>query len=970
MKFGFIQRLLAALLACLPLLGQTGSVRGQVTDESGALVPAATVTLNGASGLVQTTVASSDGTYLFTGLVPGNYTVQASAPDLALPQAAKITLKAGSQTLNLQLNVVAAQQQVKVEDNGGPTVSTEASNNASAVIMRGADLDALSDNPDDLAVDLQALAGPSAGPNAGAILIDGFSGGQLPPKDAIREIRISQNPFSPEYDKLGFGRIEIFTKPGSDKLRGSVGYNFANDFWNSRNPYAALKAPFHLNEFSGNLSGSLNRRTSFYLNIQKEMVDNGSVINAVVLDPVTLTAVPYTGAYLANLDRTVLNPRIDYQINANHTLVFRYSFNRDDIQNLGVGAFNLPSRGYHGDNRAQTVQVTETAAFGASVINETRLQYFRPTALTTANAPGAALQVQSSFNGGGAQVGHSTETVNSYEIQNYTSIVRGRHAWKFGVRARETVETSVAPQNFGGTFNFAGGLGPQLDANNNPVLDSSGQPAMVNIESIERYRRTLLFQQQNLPAAEIRALGGGATQFSINAGNAMISGRQFDVGVFAGDDWKVRTGLTMSVGLRYEAQTNIYDRRDFAPRIGVAWAPGAGSGRAKPKSVIRAGFGMFYDRFALGNTLNAQRYNGSVQQQYIVASPDFFPTVPDLASLVGRLPPSNIQQVSAAVRAPYLMQSALGYERQLPGNSTLAVTYADTHGLHALRSQVLLGGPAPVFQLESAGLYNQNQLMVTVNSKVNQNVSLTGSYVYNRATSNTDGGGTFPANPYSMAGEYAPAALDIAHRVSLSGTITAKWGIRFNPMLTANTGPPFDITVGHDLYGDTLFNGRPGVMTSPGKAGLVATPYGLLDPNPTPGEPLLPRNYGRGPGQIMLNMRVGRTFAFGPPREPTAAAASAAGGGAGGANRGAPASPFSTGAGGGLSSVAGPVSRRFGLTISMQIRNLTNHNNPGPIIGNIASPLFGQANQPAGVGSGFSESANNRRLELQTRFTF
>jgi hypothetical protein len=243
--------------------------------------------------------------------------------------------------------------------------------------------------------------------------------------------------------------------------------------------------------------------------------------------------------------------------------------------------------------------------------------------------------------------------------------------------------------------------------------------------------------------------------------------------------------------------------------------------------------------------------------------------------------------------------------------------------------------------------------------------------MYNHAMSNADGLGTFPANPYSMEGEYGPAATDMRHRVSLGGTITPRWGISFNPMLTANSGPPFDITAGQDLYGDSLFNGRPGIATDPGRPGVVATKYGLLDPNPTPGQKLLPRNFGRGPGQITLNMRVGRTFAFGAPREGAAASSGGPGGGGpggGGGNRGAPASPFSMGGGG--PGGAAPVNRRYSLTISMQIRNLTNHNNPGPIIGNITSPLFGQANQPAGAGGLFSESANNRRLELQTRFTF
>jgi hypothetical protein len=885
--------------------------------------------------------------------------------------------------------VAATLQEVKVDESAAPAVSTDAANNAGAIVLRGTDLDALSDNPDDLAADLQALAGPAAGPNGGSIFIDGFSGGQLPPKESIREIRINQNPFSPEYDKLGFGRIEIFTKPGSDKFRGSFGYNFANDKWNSRNAYADRKAPFHLNELSGTLSGPLNQRASFNFSVQREWIDNGNVINAVILDPQTLTPSRFTDSPISSWSRTIVSPRVDYQLSPNHTLVVRYAFNCADIQNAGVGSTNLVSRGYHSENPSQTLQLTETAVLGAKAINETRFQYFRPSTTITANTPGASIQVLGAFNGGGSQVGRTTNTQNTYEFQNYTSILRGTHAWRFGVRLRGATETSVAPQNFGGTFTFGGGLAPQLDANSQPVLNAAGQPVLVNIDSIERYRRTLLFQQQKLPAAQIRTFGGGATQFSINAGEPRISASQVDVGAFAGDDWKVRPNFTLSLGVRYETQTNIHDWRDFAPRIGLAWAPGAKSGKSRPKSVIRAGFGMFYDRFGLGSTLTAQRYNGVVQQQYLIANPDFYPNVAAVSSLPGPLPASTIQQISASLRAPYIMQSALGFERQLPLNTTIAVTYANSHGLHLLRSQDVnaplpgtynpqipssglfpMGKSGQVFLMESAGLYNQNQVIVNVNAKVNRDISLTGSYMYNRASSNTDGLGTFPANPYTLAGEYGPAATDMHHRVSLSGTITAKWGIRFNPLVTANTGPPFDITVGHDLYGDSMFNGRPGIATDATKPGVVATRYGLLDPNPAPGDKLLARNFGRGPGQIMLNMRVGRTFAFGGRRE--GATAPQSGGGGGGGNRNNPTGPFATAAAGPQGGATVVTNRRYNLTISMQMRNITNHNNPGPIIGNVTSPLFGQANQPAGSGGGggFSESANNRRLELQMRFTF
>jgi hypothetical protein len=970
-------------------------LHGQVSDESGAVVPGATVKLNSPSGPSRTTTAAGDGKYTFVDIPPGTYTVQASAPGLLLLQPAQVVIGTVPETLNLLLNVVAEKQEVSVEESAGPAVSTEAAANASAVVFRGSDLDALSDNPDDLAADLRALAGPAAGPNGGAIYIDGFSGGDLPPKNSIREVRINQNPFSPEYDRLGYGRIEIFTKPGTEKFRADLGYNFATDQWNSRNPYATEKAPFHLHELREAMSGPLGKRASFNLSLTREWVDNGNAVNTVVLDPHTLGAIAFTATPLAELRRTGATPRVDYQLSAKHTLSVRYSYNRDIVRNAGVGGFNLVEYGYHNDARSQSIQVTETAVLSANVVNESRFQYFRPVTSSQANTPGYSIQVLDAFNGGGNPLVRYRETQNNYEFQNYSSILRGNHTWRFGVRLRGTTEANASPQNYNGTFTFGGGVAPVLGPDNRPLFDPAGEPLLTSISSIESYRRTLLFQQSGLPAAQIRQLGGGATQFSISTGNPVITGGQLDLGAFAGDDWKIRPNVTLSLGLRYETQTNIRDRRDFAVRTGVAWAPSVG-GKSRPKSVIRAGFGVFYDRFSLGNILTAERYNGVVQQQYVVGNPDFFPgpagTLPSPLSLGGPVPPSTIYQISSTLRAPYLMQSAVSFERQLPFNTTAAITFANSHGLHMLQSQDInaplpgtydpsvpnsgvypLGRPGLVVLMESGGLYNQNQLILNIDSRVNRNISLTGSYTYNHAMSNTDGLGTYSAKPYSMEGEYGPAATDMRHRVSLGGTVITKWGIRFNPLLTANSGPPFNITVGRDLYGDTLFNGRPGIATDPGKPGVVATSYGLLDPNPTADQKLLPRNFGRGPGQIMLNMRIGRTFTFGSAREGAGpslggAPASTSGGGPSGGAAG-PSGPFSTGGrsqGGGSA-----LSRRYNLTISMQIRNLTNHNNPGPIIGNIASPLFGQANQPAGSGNSvFSESANNRRLELQMRLTF
>ena len=966
-------------------------MRGQITDESGAVIPSAKVTLNGPARLVKTTITLVDGSYSFVGLTPGDYIVQASAPELGLPQPVQIALKSGPQTLNLQLKVASTAQQVTVEANSGPTVSTDAASNASALVLRGADLDSLSDNPDDLQADLQALAGPAAGPGGGAIFIDGFSGGQLPSKESIREIRINSNPFSPEFDKLGYGRIEIFTKPGTDKFHGTVYDNFGDSFWNSRNPYAQQKAPFILKEYGGSVSGPLNKHASFFLDVRRDSIDNGAIINGITLNPETFAIVnPYTNVFRIPQRRVSLSPRVDYQLNPNNTLIFRYGFLRSDVQDAGIGSFNLVERGYHVQNTEQHVQISETAVLGSSAVNETRFQFMQIESSTIANSMSPAILVAGSFNGGGAQIGHSFNTEKDFEFQNYTSIARGMHSVKFGARIRGAMVDNASPQNFTGTFNFGGGPGPELDANNQPVLDASGQPVIQTIQSIEQYRRTLLFQQIGLPPAQIRALGGGATQFSINGGNPAISGSQVDVGIFAGDDWHARSNLTLSLGLRYETQTNIHDWRDVAPRIGLAWAPGASAKNSRPKTVVRAGFGTFYDRFSLLNTLAAERYNGIVQQQYVVTNPDFFPMIPTIASLAGFQSTRTVQEISSALRAPYILQSAVGIERQLPFNTTVTFTYANSHGLHLLRSRDInapflgtynpslqgsgvfpLGNTNPLFLTESSGLYNQNQLISSVNSRVTKNISLFSYYMFNYARSNTDGLSTFPANPYSSAGEYGPASTDVRHHFSVSGSITTKWNFRFNPYLVMDSGPPFDITAGRDLYGDTLFNGRPGIATGPNKPGLIATKYGLLDPNPTPDEKILPRNFGRGPGQISMNLRVGKTIAFGPSIERAEATWTGPGSGAGRRDTGG---AFGMGAAGPASTV---VNHRFNLSISMSVRNLLNHNNPGPITGAITSPLFGLANQAASGGGGggpggggFTESANNRRLELQLRLSF
>jgi hypothetical protein len=287
--------------------------------------------------------------------------------------------------------------------------------------------------------------------------------------------------------------------------------------------------------------------------------------------------------------------------------------------------------------------------------------------------------------------------------------------------------------------------------------------------------------------------------------------------------------------------------------------------------------------------------------------------------------------------------------------------------------------------MQSTGLFNQYQLITNVRSQVTSNISMNGFYMYGRAYSNTDGLNTIPGNPYSSAGEYGPSMLDVRNRGLIAGSIATKWGIRLSPFITMSTGAPFNITTGTDPFGTTLFTSRPGLTTDASIPGVIATPYGLLDPNPylpdgqvKPGEEIIPRNFGRSPGNISINLRVSKTFGFGAARERSANGNGGGGGGGGrGPGGGGPRGPGGGGRGG-FGGFGGPgfgpgdatTNRRYNLTLSVQARNLLNHVNPGPVNGILTSPLFGESNTlAAGVGA-FAEPGNNRRLELQARFTF
>ncbi|MDQ2713191.1 MAG: carboxypeptidase-like regulatory domain-containing protein, partial [Acidobacteriota bacterium] len=337
MNFRSIRVLLAGLLLIGTLGAQTpagrptssspGVVRGTVKDGTGGVIPGAKVTLTDADNATQTATTGADGTYVLRGVAPGTYSI--SAAYTGLQQQAPLAISVVSAqptTANIVMTVQTQKQEVTVSDTSTNTVSTEAANNASALVLKPEDLDALPDDPDDLEADLTALAGPSAGPGGNQIYIDGFTGGRLPPKESIREIRINSNPFSAEFDKLGYGRIQIFTKPGSDKFHGQGYYNISDGVWNSRNPFLSVNPPFRTQLFGGNVSGPLGKHASFFIDTERRNIDDNGIITATIPTPDFLNHYSYQNFYSTPQRRTTVSPRVDYQLGTNNTLSFRYAF--------------------------------------------------------------------------------------------------------------------------------------------------------------------------------------------------------------------------------------------------------------------------------------------------------------------------------------------------------------------------------------------------------------------------------------------------------------------------------------------------------------------------------------------------------------------------------------------------------------------------------------------------------------------
>jgi hypothetical protein len=970
--------LFLSLLSPSWLLGQnsTGAVHGQISDPSGAAVPSAKVAAISSTGQAILGVVHSDGSYEIQGLTPGTYTVKARAKGFSMFEQPDVQISAGK-TGKVDISLKIKQEVEKVEVTDQTTkVSINPSENATALVIKGEDLNALSDDPDELQSELEALAGPSAGPNGGQIYVDGFTAGQLPPKADILEIRINQNPFSAEYDKVGYGRIEITTRPGSSKFHGQIMGDINASPLNTKSPFATEIPGYHTDFFNANVGGPLSKKASFFFTFFRRDIGDDSIVSTSVLGPSpTFTPIPFSQSISSPRTLTNLSPRLDYQVTTNNVLSVRYQFFDNNLTNSGVGQFNLATQAFNSHSDEHTLQLSDTQVFSAKTLNQFRFQYLHDSSTSTPQSFAPTLAVLGAFTTGGNSSGNPTDIQNHYEAQNLTSFFLGKHTLVVGGRLRDVQDTNTSNQYFNGTFTF-----PSLLA----------------------YKTTLLGMQNGLTPAEIQANGGGPSQFLIATGTPTTSVNLFDVGLFAQDDWQLHRNMTLSLGLRWESQTGIHDHADFAPRVGFAWGLNR-SKNASAKTVLRAGFGIFYDRFAENLLLQSERFNvnSPAQQEYIVPSPTFFPTIPSIQELSSYAETPTYYKIDPNFRAPYTMQSAVSIEQQVSKSATVSLTYLNSHGVHQLITNDInaplpgtfpLGEPqlgtrplgdsyGNIYDYQSGGLFNQNQLIANFSLRLNNKLTLGGFYTLSYADADTSGNsGGLIMNPYDIEQNYGRAGFDVRNRLVIIGNWNLPHRISLSPFVVAASGSPFNITVAQDLFGTgALDNARPALAagaTCPTPNTLCSTLFTL----PVDAQSIIPPNAYENPGAFTFNLRLAKTFGLGKAVQEQSASGSFYGGGRGGPGGGRGGGGGLGGRGlsggggpGGFFGQGTPTNRRFNLTLSANARNLFNDVNLGPRVGVITSPLFGQSNSLGGLfggGPGGLTQAANRRIDFQAIFTF
>ena len=872
MRMRNLHAVLITLFVASAMFAQSAKIKGRVMDSTGSVMPGVQVKVYQGDKVVQQGLSTDMGDFEIT-IDPGDYKLEVTAPDFnTYSEMVKVTPDMGALAVTMQLATIA--QNVEVTETRNE-ISIDSDSSLQTTVLKQDFIDTLPDDEDELTNYLTQIAGSRGAAGGGAsFVIDGFTGGRIPPKDQIQEIRISNNPYSSEFSGIGFGRTEIITKAGTGDYHGNFNFEFRDANMNARDPFLAVRPPAQTRNFQSNFSGPLIRnKLSLNLNVRHFYNDNTNTIRATIVAPDGLTPLSYSAPVIAPNKNKNLNGRTQYAINKNNTLFVNYQYQHQERLNQGPSQFTLQDRAADNFIHNSEYQMRETSILTKSIVHETRFEYRRDFSQTTPRLYGQAVNVLDAFNRGGGQ-NNSLNNNKSYEFSNLLMYSGSKWTVKAGFQALDRRYHTVQQNNFLGTYTFS----------------------------------TLNDFVKNNPL-----------QYTQTSGNPLLDIQQLEVATFLQTDRKVTQKLNIMLGVRYEAQANIDYHKGVDPRVGFAY-------ELTKTLALRGGVGTFHQRLDEPIVESLLRLDGTRQTQIVIANPFYQPgcelgaTCNPLQNGTGAQlppPPPTLRTRAANLVTPYSENVSLSLEKSLPKGLGVTFSWDHQRGEHLYRSRdvnapLLIGSSVItpdltkgiVYQLESSGLSKSDNYTISFReqSRNRFNLVIFGNYTLGYQKNDTDGWQSTPVNNYDMRSEWGRSGNDTRHRLftginfrlpalpssglsffkgpasAISDVIE---GMNVTSQINWQSSRPFNISNGKDYvvldangnpildangnaYHDLVINARPTEKELCSYLGSYSLP-GQSCAAPTAN--MIARNTGIGPSFFNLQMNVQKTIRLKRPEK-------------------------------------------------------------------------------------------------------
>lgn len=853
--------LFAVLLVLIPIATSADITRfdlsGTVTDGSGAVIPGVTVTLkNLDTGLSRSTVSDAEGRYSFNAMPPtGRWSITVELQGFAPQTREGLEFQANTKPeISFQLNVGGLQEAVTVAA-AAPLVRTRESE--LSAILDAKQVTELPTNGRNFLSLLQtsgSVIQTGTGTNSSSLSLNGqgtrmanfvadgvsmtgreirtvngeFGGGNGLSLDVVKELQVIANGFKAETGQTGAGTISVVTKSGTNTLAGS-----AYGFWRPSDFVAAhlltgLKTVQKRQQFGGTLGGPLKRDiTHYFVNYEDTKIDDEAVVTSVLAPGTFPTPQRQKQGFF----------KLNHRFNDRNLLDARYSLNRNKQEAQSIGGLNTFERRSNTEGRTDAFITSLVSSFGTNKVNEARFRYtfdvvdfYSPL---TANSGAesrtpdfSSAPVTVTYTGVGNLGTNPSFPQNLVEKRaqwvDHFSIIKGSHQLKTGVDVIGSWRFVTFFNNFAGTYTFAQGT---------PFPFNASNPA------------TFPFQ------------------FTQTFGTSGLNFKDYMAGVFVQDDWEIRRGLTLNLGVRWDKDSLFQgDNNNFAPRAGFAWNLGG-----EARTVIRGNAGLFYDTLE-SSAINRESNTGPVGQTTIDLrqGDPLFPTFPNRLSAF----PSGAATVARAQvyvpifkgdafpgsigdqlqrKAPYFFNSNVGVQHEISRDWAMSVDYTRVYGYDMLVTWDINAPPffalgpgqtrtaAQANALRPLGVPNRtggdfgipftgfrslylqfngghteyNAVKFGINKRMSNRYGVQANYTLGKAEGDVDNfrlANSFVPGLRDLDGDrsyqWGPSDTDARHVFVLSGTYETPFGLRVGSIVFARSGFPYTGLVGIDADGD------------------------------------------------------------------------------------------------------------------------------------------------------------------------